>query len=157
TAAIALGVTACGGGDQPSTTTEASTTGSSTGAAPTTTHQGAQPGPTPKEKGAGHKESARDRSRHHPAKAAVSAAEPARLDPAHVGEELRSGRARRGHGRDRLRRQPRAVDRGRRRVPASGGRTLAVLQAEHGAVPRDRRGRHPADRPRPAEVIVSYR
>ena len=35
------------------------------------------------------------------------------------------------------------------------GGALADLQAEHGAVPRDRRGRHPADGPRPAEVIVS--
>ena len=78
---MALGVTACGGGDQASTTTEAST-GSSTGVAPTTPHQGAQPGPRPKAKGTGHKESARDRSRHHPVKAAVSETKPARLDPA---------------------------------------------------------------------------
>jgi hypothetical protein len=78
---MALGVTACGGGDQASTTTEAST-GSSTGLAPTTPHQGAQPGPRPKAKGTGHKESARDRSRHHPVKAAVSETKPARLDPA---------------------------------------------------------------------------
>jgi len=81
TAAMALGVTACGGGDQASTTTEAST-GSSTGVAPTTPHQGAQPGRRPKAKGTGHKESARDRSRHHPVKAAVSETKPARLDPA---------------------------------------------------------------------------
>jgi hypothetical protein len=78
---MALGVTACGGGGQASTTTEAST-GSSTGVAPTTPHQGAQPGPTHKAKGTGHKESARARSRHNPVKAAVSETKPARLDPA---------------------------------------------------------------------------
>ncbi len=44
-AALALGVSACGGGEGASTTTEASTAGSSTSAAPTTARQGARPGP----------------------------------------------------------------------------------------------------------------
>ncbi len=82
TAAIALGVSACGGSDQAPITTEASTTGSSTSATPTTPHQGAQPGPKPEPNGPGHKESTRERSRHHPVKAAVSATKPARLDSA---------------------------------------------------------------------------
>jgi hypothetical protein len=75
-------VSACGGSDQAATTTEASTSGSSTIAAPTTPHRRAQPGPKRGAKGSAHRETGRRQSEHHPVKAAVSQTNPARLNPA---------------------------------------------------------------------------
>jgi hypothetical protein len=81
-AALALGLSACGGGST-TTTTEASTTGSST-TSPATSHHGhgangAYPDRT---KPSDRKPSGRGQSTHQAVKAAVSENKPARLNPA---------------------------------------------------------------------------
>jgi hypothetical protein len=82
-AALALGLSACGGGDQPSTTSaQASTTSSAPSAAPATQHHGGG-GSSHGEPKADHQErSGHNQSTHQAVRAAVAQNRPARLDPA---------------------------------------------------------------------------